>query len=196
MKNAVLFGDSLTYGYGVYKKDSLSYLIEKRFPKLSVINSGVNGDTTREALLRLERDVLSFSPYLTTILFGSNDCAPGEWSHRTVEEFQSNLEMIIDRIRQKSPLCHIILIAPPPVDETVFMPWTTNKRLAPYCDVVRDLSQNKNCILADFNKYILEVSQGNMETFLQEDGCHLSEKCYIYLSEFLGNIIEDIINKE
>lgn len=195
MKNAVLFGDSLTFGYGVYKEDSLSYLLGKRFTELNIINSGVDGNTTREALLRIENDVLSYNPFIATILFGTNDCAPGEWSHRTVEEFQSNMEMIIDRIRQKSPQCHIILITPPPVDETVFMPWTTNKRLAPYCDVVRDLSETKNCLLADFNKYILEISQGDMETFLQEDGCHLTEKSYIYLSQFIGNIFENIINK-
>ena len=195
MKNAVLFGDSLTYGYGVYKKDALACLLEQRFPELNIINSGVDGDTTREALLRIERDVLSFNPYITTILFGTNDCAPGEWSRRTVEEFQGNMEMIIDMIRLKSPKCHIILITPPPVDETVFMPWTTNKRLAPYCDAVRDLAETKNCLRADFNKHISEISQGDMETFLQEDGCHLTEKSYIYLSRFIGDIVENIINK-
>ena len=193
MKNIVLFGDSLTFGYGVYKKDSFAYLLQNMFPKMSIINSGVNGDTTREALLRLERDVLSFSPYIATILFGSNDCAPGEWSHRTVEEFESNLEIIIDKIREKSPECFIILITPPPVDETVFMPWTTNKRLAPYLNAIQDLSVSKNCILADFNRHISEISGGNIESFLQEDGCHLSEHGYDVLSGFIGKIINELL---
>lgn len=192
MKNVVLFGDSLTLGYGVYKEDSLACLLEKRFPKLNIINSGVNGDTTREAVLRLENDVLNFNPDLVTILFGTNDCAPSEWDYRTVDEFQSNLEIIINRILEKNANCHIILITPPPVDETVFMPWTTNKRLAPYCEAIRELSESKSCILADFNKHISKISGGDVENYLQEDGCHLSEQGYILFSKFIGDIISNI----
>ena len=46
MKNLVMFGDSLTYGYGVYKKDSVAALLQNSFADFNIINSGVNGDTT------------------------------------------------------------------------------------------------------------------------------------------------------
>ncbi len=56
----VCFGDSLTYGYGVLEKDIFSYQLsenlKKIYPKIpcEVINSGINGQTTREALARLQ----------------------------------------------------------------------------------------------------------------------------------------------
>ena len=121
MRNLVLFGDSLTYGYGVFKKDNIASLIQNRFKKLSVINSGVNGDTTREALKRLNRDVISFSPVIATILFGSNDSAPSENAYRTIYEFNKNMTAIIDTIKTSKKGTEIILITPPPVHDGVFM---------------------------------------------------------------------------
>ena len=179
MKNIVLFGDSLTYGYGVFKKDSIAALLQEKFKKLAVINSGVNGDTTREALKRLDYDVLSFSPVAVTVLFGSNDCAPSEGCYRTIVEFKSNLNAIIDRIYKKNIGTKVILITPPPVDETVFMPWTTNSRIFNYSEAIREICREKGCILCDFNVYMTQESGGDIKSFLQEDGCHLSESGYM-----------------
>ena len=74
----VLFGDSLTFGYGVWPKDNLASLLQQARPQWEILNRGVNGDTTREAEERFEADVLSCHPDLVTFFFGSNDSAPGE----------------------------------------------------------------------------------------------------------------------
>lgn len=192
MKNLVMFGDSLTYGYGVYKKDSVAALLQNSFENLNIINSGVNGDTTREAVLRLKKDVLDCNPDIVTILFGSNDCAPSEYSYVTVFEFEKNLDIIIKSIYSKNSKAEIILITPPPVDETVFMPWTTNKRLLPYCEAIRKKADEYSCRLCDFNVYLTQKSNGELESFLQEDGCHLSEKGYICFFDCLSDIIKKI----
>ena len=75
-KKIVMFGDSLTFGYGVLKKDSIEYLLKNK--GYDIINSGVNGDNTRNALARIEKDVLFYDCDIVTILFGSNDSAPSE----------------------------------------------------------------------------------------------------------------------
>ena len=192
MRNLVLFGDSLTYGYGVFKKDNIASLIQNRFKKLSVINSGVNGDTTREALKRLNRDVISFSPVIATILFGSNDSAPSENAYRTIYEFNKNMRAIIDTIKTSKKGTEIILITPPPVDDGVFMPSTTNARLAPYCDAIREIAQRQGLFLCDLNKEFPRMSGGNIEPYIQEDGCHLTEKGYMAFYNCLVPLIAEI----
>ncbi|MBI9085411.1 MAG: arylesterase [Desulfobacterales bacterium] len=71
-ENIICFGDSLTYGTGAPDgmdyPSQLSALIEK-----PVINTGVPGDTTAQALNRLEADVLSHSPRLVLLTLGGND---------------------------------------------------------------------------------------------------------------------------
>ena len=192
MRNLVLFGDSLTYGYGVFKKDNIASLIQNRFKKLSVINSGVNGDTTREALKRLNRDVISFSPVIATILFGSNDSAPSENAYRTIYEFNKNMRAIIDTIKTSKKGTEIILITPPPVDDGVFMPSTTNARLAPYCAAIREIAQRQGLFLCDLNKEFPRMSGGNIEPYIQEDGCHLTEKGYMAFYNCLEPLIAEI----
>ena len=192
MRNLVLFGDSLTYGYGVFKKDNIASLIQNRFKKLSVINSGVNGDTTREALKRLNRDVISFSPVIATILFGSNDSAPSENAYRTIYEFNKNMRAIIDTIKTSKKGTEIILITPPPVDDGVFMPSTTNARLAPYCDAIREIAQRQGLFLCDLNKEFPRMSGGNIEPYIQEDGCHLTEQGYMAFYNCLEPLIAEI----
>ena len=195
MRSLVLFGDSLTYGYGVFKKDNIASLIQNRFKKLSVINSGVNGDTTREALKRLNRDVISFSPVIATILFGSNDSAPSENAYRTIYEFNKNMRAIIDTIKTSKKGTEIILITPPPVDDGVFMPSTTNARLAPYCDAIREIAQRQGLFLCDLNKEFPRMSGGNIEPYIQEDGCHLTEKGYMAFYNCLEPLIAEIIGE-
>lgn len=89
----IAFGDSLTAGQGAtagndYVSD-LSRLIGK-----PVVNAGVNGDTTADALARIERDVLSRDPKVVIILLGGNDVLNGV----AVKDTQQNLSEIIDRI--------------------------------------------------------------------------------------------------
>ena len=186
----VMFGDSLTFGFGVYKKDSIEYLLKDK--GYEVINSGVNGDNTRNAISRLEKDVLSYNAHIYTILFGSNDSAPSEYYYVTPFEFRQNIINIINAIKSKNNNAKIILITPPPVDDSVFMPYTTNKRLSKYIEIIRELSLEENVFLCDLNMYIIYYSKGDISPFLQEDGCHLSERGYLCFLESLLDTISKI----
>ncbi len=186
----VLFGDSLTFGYGVWPKDNIEHLLKNCYKDTEFINSGVNGDTTREAAERFENDVLKFNPDIVTFLFGSNDSAMGEGAYRTLYEYRLNLQAMVEEIRLKNKDCKIIMITPPPVDDTVFMPWTYNDRLAPYCSTVREISYEYNTYLADFNKHLSGIE--DLTLYLQEDGCHLSEKGYVEFFNCLKGVLDTI----
>ena len=71
-KNIICFGDSITFGYGVkpgedYPTDLAALVVHP------VINAGIDGDSSPEALQRLETDVLQRHPLLVIIEFGGND---------------------------------------------------------------------------------------------------------------------------
>ena len=81
----VYFGDSITYGLGhdhkgVEPSKIWTALIDEKLRKhessglfFYTTNQGINGDTTRIALERIN-DVTSFRPNMVTIQFGYNDC--------------------------------------------------------------------------------------------------------------------------
>ena len=71
-KNIICFGDSITYGYGVKPEEGFCPILSKMVT-MPVINAGIDGDTSTEALRRFKADVLDRQPYLVIIEFGGND---------------------------------------------------------------------------------------------------------------------------
>ena len=65
--------------------------------QVNIINSGISGDSAKGGLARLERDVLRFSPDLTVVSYGLNDCSGGM---ATIPEYLSNLGKIFDRLAE------------------------------------------------------------------------------------------------
>lgn len=81
-------GDSVTHGYfesfndmhgtvdyeAVYH-NRLKKLLLKKYPaaNIEVINAGVGGDNAGNALLRIDKEVISHNPDLTVVCFGLND---------------------------------------------------------------------------------------------------------------------------
>jgi lysophospholipase L1-like esterase len=111
-------GDSVTQGVGrpdeLYHDDVyhalLKRALENRYPTctFSMINVGVDGDTTGGALARLDRDVLRHQPDLLLVAFGLNDSTKGR---EGLVEFSQNLRNLCARVRAESST-DIVLITP------------------------------------------------------------------------------------
>lgn len=71
-ENIICFGDSLTFGTGAGSDMDYPSQLSKMIGK-PIINAGVPGNTTADALKRLENDVLSLSPRIVLITLGGND---------------------------------------------------------------------------------------------------------------------------
>ena len=69
----VCVGDSITFGEHVTSDRRWSSLMALARPELNVLNRGVNGETTRDGLLRFPMDVQAPRPDVTVIQFGHND---------------------------------------------------------------------------------------------------------------------------
>jgi hypothetical protein len=67
-RRVVMLGDSITFGSGVGDDQTFSALLDAR-PELEVLNLGVDGYGTDQALIRLEREGLGFHPHVVVLNF-------------------------------------------------------------------------------------------------------------------------------
>jgi lysophospholipase L1-like esterase len=95
----VCFGDSLTYGTGAGEGESYPDRLGENLGE-EVINAGVPGDTTAEALARLEEDVLIHDPRAVFITLGGNDLKNG----LSKESAFRNLKIIVTEIQERGAL--------------------------------------------------------------------------------------------
>ena len=78
--------------------DVLEVGLRTRFGrKFQVIDSGVSGNNTREALARFDRDVAFFQPALVIVTLGGNDCRTDE-KKVSEAEFRDNMTAIGQKI--------------------------------------------------------------------------------------------------
>lgn len=204
----VCFGDSLTYGYGVLENIAFPYRLSQDLPQkypnytFSVINSGINGQTTREALQRLQGSILGREPQIVLILFGSNDCALNEGQYRTPYEFEKNLRQILDQIltlttqnKFNSGKTLPILFTPPSMVDTDFYPFTTNDRLAAYGSIVQTIAKEYQIPCIDLFAQFQKIQDPKAyEDCFQFDGLHLSNQGYDILYTCLQKTLHAILD--
>jgi lysophospholipase L1-like esterase len=103
----ICFGDSLTQGEGASPGRDYPSLLAKALGK-PVINAGVAGETTHDALRRLEADVLAMHPRLVIVELGGNDFLRQlPWA-----ETFANLEAIVRRIQERGAMVVILGVQP------------------------------------------------------------------------------------
>jgi lysophospholipase L1-like esterase len=101
--NVIAFGDSLTEGYRVGPgegwPEQLSAIVGR-----PILNRGVSGNTTGDALARLERDVLAQDPRVVLVCLGGNDML----RRMPADQQFDNLRTIVRRIQDKGALVVLI----------------------------------------------------------------------------------------
>ncbi|MBU1124721.1 MAG: hypothetical protein KKC84_01720 [Candidatus Omnitrophica bacterium] len=105
-KIIICFGDSITFGYGAQPGEDYPAALRK-LTKIPVINSGIDGDTTIEALKRLKSDILDRNPRLVLIEFCGNDFLRKTPLEVTVK----NIGEMIDRIHEKGAMVALVDIS-------------------------------------------------------------------------------------
>jgi lysophospholipase L1-like esterase len=97
-RHAVVFlGDSITQGWGGG--------LGAAFPGVPVANRGINGDTTRGVLLRLQDDVLALDPAAVVLLIGTNDLEDGA----APDVIAGNLKLILAALEQHDARMPIVV---------------------------------------------------------------------------------------
>lgn len=113
-RQIIVFGDSLTAGYGLPPEQAFPVQLQKAIQALGtdvkVINAGVSGDTTASALARLEWSLAGVESGLVIVELGGNDALRGLPPAAT----QDNLDRIITMIKAKGLTVLLTgMLAPP-----------------------------------------------------------------------------------
>jgi len=95
----IAFGDSLTAGYGAGAGEDYPSRLAT-ITGADVFNAGVSGDTTADALARLDSDVLSGNPRVVIVGLGGNDYLRGV----PIETTEANLRTIVNRIQDSDAM--------------------------------------------------------------------------------------------
>lgn len=177
MRKIILFGDSLTAGYkdGMIT-DLFTAPIQQSFSEDTLINAGIPGDTTRDALQRLENHVLCYQPDIVTVFFGANDSAV--YRDISVGEYEQNLRTIIEKIG----FTKVLLISPPYISQRIRGEDHPLSVLKEYVLAAQKLAKMFDL---DYLDLFHEMLDDDGELWLQSDGLHFSAYGYERLQELV-----------
>lgn len=96
----VVLGDSLSVGIGTSRPERGFVPMLSARLGVPIVNKGVSGDGTRDAKLRLEKDVLAENPDMVIILLGGND----NLKKIPREETFENLRTMITEIQSRGSI--------------------------------------------------------------------------------------------
>ena len=108
-RRIVVLGDSITKGVrtGVTPDQTFASLLQTALREnghdVDVINQGIGGERTDQAIARLSRDILSLEPALVTVMYGTNDSYvdPGQKDSRlSRDQYLVNLRKIVAELRR------------------------------------------------------------------------------------------------
>ena len=104
----VCFGDSLTAGYGAGINNAYPAKLQEKI-NIPIINSGVSGDTTDDALSRIDLDVISHHPIIVLIELGANDYFYGSYYNDfDITNVENNYREIITSISNDNCLVYLV----------------------------------------------------------------------------------------
>jgi lysophospholipase L1-like esterase len=140
-----------------------------------VINQGISGETTRQLLDRINRDVLSFQPSMVIITIGGNDSMKG----MTLAQYIENLRRICLIIRENDGLPVLQTYYCPVYDEG---PEGFEALFSQFVQANRDLSKELGLPLIDQYKILEPFYKNNKEEYkkIMRDWIHVN---------YLGNFI-------
>jgi lysophospholipase L1-like esterase len=168
-------GDSITqYGWerpGGYVKLVVAGLAADGV-KVTPIPAGISGNTSREMLHRLDRDVLKAKPDWMTLSCGVNDV----WHGKTgveLDQYKKNIADIVDRATAAG--IKVIILTSTPIGEDSN---DNNKKLADYNEYLRQLAKEKKLPLVDlaatFDQTLKAKPAVPGTTLLTVDGVHMN----------------------
>jgi acyl-CoA thioesterase-1 len=179
-KTILFFGNSLTAGYGLEQVEAFPALIQKKIDSLNlpytVINAGVSGETTSGGSARI--DWILRQPIDVFVLeLGANDGLRGI----PVTETRNNLQLIIDKVKEKFPESTLVL-AGMQVPPNMGAQYSKEFR-----EIFPSLAQENNMILIPF---LLE-GVGGERALNQDDGIHPTAEGHAMLADNIWKAVKD-----
>ncbi len=114
--------------------------------EITIVPAGVSGNTSKDMLARLKRDVLDKKPDWMTLSCGVNDVWHGV-NGVQLEPYKQNITSILDQCAAAN--IKVVILTATMIHEDPNDP--LNKQLIPYNDFLRQLAKDRKLPLADLN---------------------------------------------
>lgn len=167
----LVFGDSLSAGYGIDVDRSWTALLQSRLEQQGyehrVVNASISGETTEGGATRIEAALRNFAPEVVILALGGNDGLRGF----PPERMKKNLLAIIDAVEDEGAAAVLLGIRIPPN-------YGARYTLA-FEGVYRDVAEERGLPWIEF---FMEGVALNGE-LMQDDGIHPNEKAQPVLLE-------------
>ena len=179
----VIFGDSLSAGYGIEVDQSWGSLLQARLKEQGyehrVVNASISGETTEGGVTRIDSALSDFSPDLIILELGGNDGLRGFPPTR----IEKNLEKLI--VQAKSSGAAVILLG-------IRIPTNYGSRYsAEFEAVFRNVSERLN---VQWIEFFMEGIALN-DDLLQEDRIHPNASAQPMLLDNAWSIISATLQK-
>jgi acyl-CoA thioesterase I len=183
-RTIIFFGDSLTAGYGLPDPTSQAYpaLIQEKIDQAGlpwrVVNAGLSGETTSAGLRRVDW-ILRQPVDIFVLALGANDGLRGI----DPAVSRSNLQKIVDRVREKNPKVKIVLagMQMPPAMGADFS--RDFERMFP------EVAEKNDATLVPF---LLEGVGGHVE-LNQSDRIHPTAKGHVMIAETVWKVLRPLL---
>jgi len=176
------FGDSLTAGLGVDVDSSYPADLQRELDKAGyhyrVVNMGISGDTTKDALSRIDR-VLALKPAITVVEFGGNDGLRGV----PVANSRQNLDEILERLTHTGTRIALAGITLPP------------QYSAPY---IKDFNETYSLLAKKYSVPLLPFVLQNVYGVpgsIQADGIHPTAQGCKQVAKNVMGLIQPLLKK-
>jgi len=202
----VTLGDSITKGVrpGVTDSQTFSSLLKSQADKsgfmVDVVNVGIGGERTDQALARLERDVLAKNPDIVTVMYGAIDSYvdPGKTGPRlSPERFRENLGEIVDRLQARG--IRVVLMTEPrwgPKAAPNGLGEHPNLRLEPFMDEVRSMATLKSVPVVDHYAIWKRLETGGLDIgTITTDQLHPNPAGHERIADSIWPVIEPILKE-
>ena len=182
-KNVLIFGDSITAGYGLDEEQAFPALLQNKLDQLgwdfNVINGGLSGDTSAGGLRRI--NWMLREPIDVLVLeLGGNDGLRGTSPQVT----KQNLQAIIDEVKSQNDAVKVIL-AGMQIPPNLGQEYTTQFR-----DVFPSLAEEND---ADLIPFLLENVGGVPELNLP-DGIHPTAEGHKIVAENVWKVLKPVLS--
>lgn len=183
-KIILFFGTSLTAGMGLDPNEAFPAVIQQKIDSLSlpyeVVNAGLSGETTAGGKNRIDW-VLNQKVDVFVLELGANDGLRGV----PLTETKSNLQAIIDVVKEKNPDTKIVLVGmeiPPNMGEA----YTSEFR-----NIFPDLAKKNKLELVPF----LLQNVGGVKELNQQDGIHPTAEGQKILANNVWKVLKPVLTK-
>lgn len=113
-KNILIFGDSLSAGYGIPIEKSWGYLLQQELQRtqsrFNVANTSISGETTSGGRQRITKALKQYRPAIVIVELGANDGLRGA----PIKDIEANLNYIIEKSQRSGAKVLLLGMRLPP----------------------------------------------------------------------------------